>query len=374
MEDLVRDQEVVTLHRRAPPQLVEGQWSLPVEISWTELEDVDPFLPAVKREVFMSQRLMKNNNSSVKSVLFDLELEDTIEENVIPDVYVHKQRKSTGLKKSRPKPASNLSSSTYFKWDNPELPNRKHFYARATYVDDSGQIYMHLQDQRHQFRALRSALNNQFLKSLPDCALDSFIPNQEVIAQYVDTVWYRARFLSYVPDSEYQQAYVLFVDFGNTSTVPTDLVRSNLVGQDKPIFAFRAVLHNVLPKRQTWAPQTIDFMHDKVMYTKLGGRNQIKVIVESGLDKQPLLVTIKLYSPLDPGDTRSEVFKPWIDLSELLVQQNEARYVSQEEVDSTEQRTSRKPYDYGVGFDVSKGGKDMMRAQDRNSSRAEGCA
>jgi len=86
-----------------------------------------------------------------------------------------------------------------------------------------------------------------------------------------------------------------------------------------------------------------------------------------------LLVSIKLYSPLDPGDTRSEVFKPWIDMSELLVQKNEARYVSQEEVDSTEQRRSRKPYDYGVGFDVSKGQKDMTRAQERNSSRAEGC-
>jgi len=282
--------------------------------------------------------------------------------------YVSKKSQS----KSASKPA-HTSSSKHFKWMNPELPSQKHFYARATHVDDSGQIYLHLQDQRHQFRALRSALNNQFLKSLTDCALDSFSPNQEVIAQYVDTVWYRARFLSYVPDSEYQQAYVLFVDFGNTSTVPTDLVRSTLIGHDKPIFAFRAVLHNVLPKRQTWAPQTIDFMHDKVMYTKLAGRNQIKVTVESGLDKQPLLVTIKLYSPLDPGDTRSEVFKPWCDLSELLVQKNEARYVSQEEVDSTEQRRSRKPYDYGVGFDVSKGGKDMTRAQERNSNRAEGC-
>ena len=49
--------------------------------------------------------------------------------------------------------------------------------------------------------------------------MDSFIPHQEVIAQYVDNVWYRARFLGYVPDSEYEQAFVLFVDWGNTAII-----------------------------------------------------------------------------------------------------------------------------------------------------------
>ena len=29
-------------------------------------------------------------------------------------------------------------------------------------------------------------------------------------------------------------------------------------------------------------------------------------------------MSIELYSPLDPGDTRSEVFKPWINIAELL--------------------------------------------------------
>ena len=31
MKELLRDQEVVTLLRRAPPKVVDGQWSLPVE-------------------------------------------------------------------------------------------------------------------------------------------------------------------------------------------------------------------------------------------------------------------------------------------------------------------------------------------------------
>ena len=48
---------------------------------------------------------------------------------------------------------------------------------------------------------MRSDLNIHFNKSTPDCAMDSFITYQEVIAQYVDNVWYRARFLGYVLDS-----------------------------------------------------------------------------------------------------------------------------------------------------------------------------
>ena len=38
-------------------------------------------------------------------------------------------------------------------------------------------------------------------------------------------------------------------------------------------------------------------------------------------------------------------------------QKKEARYVSQEEVNSLEQKRSRKPIDYGVGFTVMKSRK-----------------
>ena len=72
MEELLKDQDVVKLVRRAPPQLKDKNWSLPVEISWIEMEDVDPFLPAIKREVFMSQRLLsRNNNYSVNPASLD---------------------------------------------------------------------------------------------------------------------------------------------------------------------------------------------------------------------------------------------------------------------------------------------------------------
>ena len=216
---------------------------------------------------------------------------------------------------------------------------------------------MHVYDQRLQYGIMRSDLNNHFNKSSPDCATDSSISYQEVVAQYVENVWYRARFLGYVPDSEYEEAFVLFVDWGNTSTVNTNLLRSNIVGKDKPVFAFRAVLHNVLPNRLACGTGTIDFMMEKVLNTKMGGRNMIMVKVESGLDRQPLLVSIELFFPLDPGDTRSEVFKPWINMAELLVQKKEARYVSQDEVNSLEQKRSRKPIDYGVGFTVMKSRK-----------------
>ena len=47
-----------------------------MKISWTEQEDVDPYLPSIKREIFMSQRLLSSNNNSVKPVSFDNEFEE----------------------------------------------------------------------------------------------------------------------------------------------------------------------------------------------------------------------------------------------------------------------------------------------------------
>ena len=47
-----------------------------MKISWTEQEDVDPLLPSIKREIFMSQRLLSSNNNSVKTVSFDNEFEE----------------------------------------------------------------------------------------------------------------------------------------------------------------------------------------------------------------------------------------------------------------------------------------------------------
>ena len=195
----------------------------------------------------MSHRMLSNNNnSSVKTVSFDFEDFD-IEEPNPEAMKLTKLKETSGPQNLVSSQSSHFlpTTRTNFKWANPELPARRHFYARATFVDDSGQIYMHLHDQRLQYRSMRSDLNNQFNKSSPDCAMDSFIPYQEVIAQYVVNVWYRARFLGYVPDSEYEQSFVLFVDWGNTSTVSTNLLRTNIVRKDKP----RAVLHNILANR-----------------------------------------------------------------------------------------------------------------------------
>jgi len=366
MKELLKDQDVVKLLRRAPPQLVDKNWSLPVEISWVEIEDVDPFLPAIKREVYLSQRLLsRNNNNNPESLDDTFELVDDDEDTNVPglkkNIKLEEEVKqcdedhTSGTTANLTFPAPVTPTKPCFKWLNPELPVKRHFYARATFVDDAGQIYMHLNDQRQQFRTLRSNLNNHFHNSSPDCTVDSFKPYQEVVAMYVDNVWYRARFLGYVPDTEYDESYVLFVDWGNTCIVKTLLIRSNIIEHDKPIFAFKAVLHNVLPHRPSWTPDAVDFMMEKVMYTS---NNTIKVQVESGLDRQPLLVSIELYSPLDPGDSRKEVFKPWINMAELLVQKNEARYVDQCDVDSEDQRKSRLAYDFGIGFKVMKRRKD----------------
>ena len=132
MKELLRDQEVVTLLRRAPPQIVDRQWSLPVEISWTEQEDVDPFLPSIKREIFMSQRLLSSNNNSVKTVSFDYEFEedddkeeDTSRKNYPESAVCSNLKKEADLLNPCLSNSSLLAVPTKkskFKWKDPELP------------------------------------------------------------------------------------------------------------------------------------------------------------------------------------------------------------------------------------------------------------
>ena len=83
MKDMLKDQEIVNLIRRAPPLKKNGLWSLPVEISWTESVGNNPFLPDSHRDVYLSQRLV-----SLQTKLCDFEDYDdqSVEKENLDDV------------------------------------------------------------------------------------------------------------------------------------------------------------------------------------------------------------------------------------------------------------------------------------------------
>ena len=343
MRSMFKDQEAVNIIRRAPPIFKSGHWSLPVEISFSECDGSNPFLPNTSRIAFLSQKLLASN-----TVRFAEEFDDTEEDESNSEL-------SNDEKKITVSPMIELKKTQMpnFHWVQPVMPREKSFHARATFVDDAGQIYMHLHDQRHQFRLLRKKVHDFYQKSLPDCPLESYSQEQEVIALYnVDKMWYRARFLDYVPDSNYERCHILFVDWGNTAVVKTANVRSVIfVGLKEPIFAIRAVLHNVVPIGNCWSPESADFLLEKVLYTFLNGNNNIRVQVMSENDRQPLLVSISLISPLSTAVdcTEGNTDYIWIDLADVLVRKGLARFADVSEVEEYNLK-SRSVYDYGIGF------------------------
>ena len=100
---------------------------------------------------------------------------------------------------------------------DPELPVSKRFEARGTFVDDSGQVYLHLHQQRATIRLVRRLLQEKFISSDPDCDRDSWRKLEECVVRWKGGLWYRARFIDYVGgDSEAGEVVVLLVDYGNT--------------------------------------------------------------------------------------------------------------------------------------------------------------
>ena len=340
----------LSLIQRAKPEVLpdnkDGDFSLPCEIVWAEEESSDPFSLSVSRDVLLSQRLYKGG-----FVKFDiLNNNGTSAQNFIETDYIENVEKD-GLKFNAD--AFNDVNEKVdekdkkFKWLNPLLPTSRYFFARGTHVDNAGQIYMHLNSDRREFRDLRTYINNQFKDSDPDCDPSSFGENEEVIAMWdEDQEWYRARFLGYNPDSRFTLSWVFFVDWGNTCQIETKWVRRRIVKEVQPIFAFKTVLHNVLPSNsKDWSVDALDFIHEKINYgNKIGGKvNVLKVEIMSKFDRQPLLVDIKLYTPVEGRPM-------YISLSDLIIARGDGKEASMAQVDSKEHRVFRKMHDYGVRF------------------------
>ena len=77
MRSMFKDQEAVNIIRRAPPIFKSGHWSLPVEISFSECDGSNPFLPNTSRIAFLSQKLLASN-----TVRFAEEFDDTEEDEL----------------------------------------------------------------------------------------------------------------------------------------------------------------------------------------------------------------------------------------------------------------------------------------------------
>lgn len=245
-----------------------------------------------------------------------------------------------------------------FRWKDPILPEGREFLARGTHVDNAGQIYMHLYEERQKFTELRRTLNRHYEASQPDCDAKSFTPGQDVVARWQESLdfpeeWYRARFIGYQPGTHGTQCCVYFVDWGNISQLKTSQLRKELIETDTPIFAFKTILFDVLSfDHKDWTHDSLSFIHEKINFENKnihGGRNIISVRTMSKTGKLPLLVDIQLNTPYeeDVGQKRN-VF---ISVSDLLLERGDAVKATITEVNSKGQRNLRKKHDFGVRHD-----------------------
>ena len=367
----------LTLVARGKPVPKFGSPSLPGEICWLETEEgEDPFAPSAEKQVTLSQCLFKDgfvsfevdqddfeagsiNNNSIDREIMDIEsLEKSLDQDPKDDLGDARTLFDCVRAEGSSYDQKTHSDPPSFRWKDPILPAAREFLARGTHVDNAGQIYMHLYEERHKFTELRRTLNNYYEFSQPDCDAKSFTPGQDVVARWQESLdypveWYRARFISYQPGTQGTECCVYFVDWGNISHMKTSQLRKELIETDTPIFAFKTILFDVLSfDHKDWTHDSLSFIHEKINFENKntqGGRNIIQVRTMSKTGKLPLLVDIQLNTPYeeDVGQKRN-VF---ISVSDLLLERGDAVKATITEVNSKGQRNLRKKHDFGVRHD-----------------------
>jgi len=295
----------------------QGQLSVPVDIKWEQLAlHDDPFLP------------LEMEDCSLSCILVDRGMAQWIHEELKMEDLDKKESNSENEKEEYTiipefDLVTPMKENIYFRWLDPELPATQQFEARGTFVDDSGQIYLQLHEQRATIRLVRRLLQEKFFSSEPDCDPASWRKLQECVVRWRDGLWYRARFIDYVGgDPGVGQAVVLLVDYGDTFMVEVEDLRRTLYCQNIPIQCIKVILHNIIPRREkVWSTICLDFLQDKIHYSKLDCNELLRVKVESKVLTQPLPVSIKLCPPPDLGDFEDIV---WVDLASLLEMIEEA--------------------------------------------------
>ena len=334
MRNIMSDVRSPYYIKRAELQFIEDRWSLPVELGWTETRMDSPLGRSYSRETCLSQILFKKGFAVVEEEFEERLLESGEDEEAL-----------SCLVEDNIDPGS-AESSAGDPWTEVMLPTQTAFKARGTYVDDVGQIYMILYENRKKLREVRRQLiqltdvtDLEERSDLEEESLTRLQSGQAILALY-GGVLHRATFIKYSPasSSDTTRALVQYGDFGTLAVIDSkDIWKDTSNTRDIPLLAFRTVLANILPRHGgNWSNDAIDFIYHNIYYGNLkpgATHNNIKVQVLSDPSEEPLLVTIKLFTPVERAE--------WVDLSEILIKRGDAVAASQAEVNSLEQRRIR---------------------------------
>jgi len=325
--------------------------SLPVEVTWTFTEAESPFSPDITKTINLAEKLhrihfavtsntlMEEDPFPPYSDILDIPASATELLNEETDLYDSEGSHDISFKEDCGA-TSKTKISRDFRWLDPEIPGEVEFRARCTHVDDSGQIYLHLYENRSTMRIIRQVLQDKY-RGTAWTAVDRMEPGQECIARYKDGLWHRGRVLDVFED----ETNVLFVDYGNTKIVKNKYVRSKLFCKDNPIQAIRVVLGNVTPwsGMEKWSDHCLDFIHEILQYSQPGCNRLVLVKVIGSNKTLPLQVTIQIPPKSDPEGA-------WIDLGDLLVNREDAMFVDGYIEPSPELVSNWKKESKGVGY------------------------
>ena len=174
------ENKIVSLRREDGPIMMKyinfgveySFYSLPVDLTWTKNNNLDPFFPNILSyksltELFqMSLGLNKNED-----------LDNTYELITEDDIPTAEEEKE--FKDIQP-----MEESSTFQWLPPELPEKTSFSARGIFVDQSGQIYVQLNSNRHTVGALKRLMNEKFSDSDPDVNQGRLREGQECVVKW----------------------------------------------------------------------------------------------------------------------------------------------------------------------------------------------
>ena len=331
--------------------------SMSVDLSWSSTSrETGPMMPVLNIQQYMSQQLVKAKLAVLKSVELAIDKNQN-NERLTSKLQIKQRLKKTrknlgsmsiSLTKSCTSRSAPVSSPVQTNYKDPELPQSLQFKAVGTAVDDAGQIYILLKDRQEQENMVKRSLkcDPRLKRARPCCGENhsQLSSLQDCVTLAENGYWYRTRFLGYKPDSDLEKAYVMFLDYGDTSTVMSLNIVVILVCPEIPILVLRVVLHNLAPVGGSpWPHKLVDFVHSKVVLDIPDTWLTVRVL--GVMVTTPLQCSI-LLPPIDPDKVR-------VDLSELVLVNSSLFSVNMAEPgrpgDSEAIESLRQKLSYGVG-------------------------
>ena len=291
-----------------------------VDIAWSEEVVEGPFAP--KRTVvhYMSQKLTGQAMANYPPVnLSTIEEEDLDESD--------KQQQTIG------NPTTPISKWLPY-YLIPLKPQSSFTQVRVTHVDQLGQLYYHLYEERFQIRQMRNFYATLYSLHKRETSEDQLYnqlrndwkENEACVARYDnDSSWYRGTVMEKYSNDEY---LVYFIDFGNHVPVNFEFMRTPLEYRDGdgnfsniPGLARRIILNAVQPPRDTneWSKAELDGVFRNTFYQEIDHLVTIKYAEEPSKDI-PIKADIRLtYYP----DSRND--KKVVDLAKRMINVGHAK-------------------------------------------------